>query len=58
MKKGNLKIRMKEFGSMRGMLIAKGMQPKSSILEAGAKQLLEWMYRCYGYRHHRLWKLS
>jgi hypothetical protein len=58
MTKGNLKIRMKERGTMRAFLIAKGMNPKQPILEAGESQLLSWMAWCYGFGHHKLWRIK
>ena len=57
MKKGNVKIRMKQRGTMVGMIIAKGCDKLLALerLKEGDKSLLYMMSRMYGYRHHKLW---
>ena len=56
MKKGNLKIRMKERGTMRAFLIAKSPHFKPGCLRSSDSQLVSWMFQCYGYNHWRLWR--
>ena len=53
--KGKDKIWAKEMGTMKSLLIAKGID-KLAVLGADVHQLLAWMYACYGYRHFRLWR--
>lgn len=55
MKKGNLKIRMKERGTMRAYLISKH-EMHQDYLNANDEQLLFFMNYSYGPRHFKLWR--
>ena len=58
MKKGNIKIRNKERGTIRAYLIAKFPGHKAMYLRGTDKELVRWMLESCGYNHFKKWRYN